>query len=367
MTHTSQGTVDSLDFSTVFEREAQAGPKVTFYIPTDPTGAQAEIAALTLKNQLREAQAQLTQSLEDTAARAILTPVAELAEDSSYWRLQSRGLVIFASAGFHSAVRVPIEVRESLTVAEQFTFLPLAPVLASDRKCYILALAKNSVHLFEASRNTIEELPLENIPASFDEVIDELPERTVDIRAGGGMGDAPLSQASSGDIDRVLTEKFIHAVAKAIGTRLGTARSQPLVLASVAEYLPYFRANCPYPAVHDGVIAGNPEKTLPDALRSAAWRLLNDSENLREAEEQDRARSLAHAGKGALDLSEIARAASEGRVDTLYLPREPQSEVSNGSRDFADRALVDTLRASGTVRTLTHFDNGEEAVAVFRY
>lgn len=366
MTHTSQGTVDSLDFSVVFARGAEDGPKLTLTVPTDVTGAQASISALTLKNQVREAQRELVAAgLTEAAASEMLQPVTELVTDTSYWRLQSRGLIIFVAQGFFHAVRIPIAVQESLTVAENFNLLPLAPVLASDRKTYILALAMGSVRLFDATRNTVEELPLESIPASFDEVVEELPERTTDVRSAGPGANAPYSNGHTGDMQQLLIEKFIHAVGKAVGERLGTARSQPLVLAAVAEYLPLFKQSCDYPAIFDEVIAGNPEQVLADDLRSAAWHLLRDNDRAHEAEAQDRARSLAHNGKGAFDLAEIAQAAEEGRVDTLFLPRDDAHIADKAVRVLANRALIGTLNSSGSLRTLSEPDG--DGLATFRY
>lgn len=368
MTTNSQGTVDPLDFSAVIEAPSGAQPRVTLYIPTDVTGANAELSSLSLKNTLREAHAGLVDSgLSHDAAEAVLAPASELVADSSFWRLQSRGLVIFASQDLHLAVRVPIQVSERVSVGDNFDILPLAPVLASDRKLYIFALSKGSVRLFNATRNTIEELPLENVPASFDDVIDELPEREVDGRSAGPGVNTPYSHGHESDVNSALLEKYIHEVGTELGKRLGTARSQPLVLASVAEYLPIFTRSCPYPVIFDRVIAGNPEHTLPDDLRSAAWRLIGDSENAHDAEEQDRARSLAHHGKGAFDLAEIAKAAGEGRVETLYVSRDDQALASPDERDLANQAMLGTLRNSGSVRTLSAIDGAAGAIAVFRY
>ena len=367
MTSHSQGIVDPLDFSSVLERQEQGGVTLTFTVSTDVTGKSDKVSALTLKNHVRDARASLVDSgMREAAATELLEPVAALVTDSSYWRLQSRGLIVFLAEGFFLPVRVPIELSDSVTVGEQFNLLPLAPVLASDRKLYVLALAQNSVRLFDSTRNVIEELPLENVPASFDEVIDELPERELDVRsASAGAEGTPSFQGSGRDTDRLLLEKYIYAVGQAIGTRLGTARSQPLVLAAVAEYLPVFKASCPYPAVFDGVIAGSPERALPDELRSVAWQLVNSEEVTREAEEQDRARSLAHAGRGSFDLAEIAQAAAEGRVDTLFLPRAENGISGQQSRELANRALIGTLKGSGVLRTLGAIDS--EGLATFRY
>lgn len=367
MTRHSQGIIDSLDFTQVLERQEHEGLKFTFTVSTDVTGRDENRSMLALKNQLSDAKAKLLESgVHEAAATDFLAPIATLIGDSSYWRLQSRGLVVFLTEGFFLPVRVPIELGDSLTIGERFNLLPLAAVLASDRSLYVLALAQNSVRLFDSTRNVIEELPLENVPASFDEVIDELPERAVDVRSGAaGTGGTPSFQGPDGDIDRMLVEKYVHAVGKAIGTRLGTARSQQLVLAAVAEYLPMFKASCPYPAIFDGVIAGNPEHAHADELRSAAWQLVNADETAREAEEQDQAHSLVHAGKGSFDLSEIAKAAEAGRVDTLFLPRDDAQIGDLERRDLANRALISTLKTSGVLRTLGSIDG--EGLATFRY
>lgn len=367
MSHHSQGIIDSLDFDPVLERNGSEGVKLTFTVPADVTGHDAKLSSITLKNLVREARQTLEdRQISEARIEAFLSPVTALVEDSSYWRLQSRGLVVFVAEGFFLPIRVPIELRAQVSVAERFDFLSLAPVIASDRRLYILALAKNSVRLFESTRNVIDELPLENVPASFDEVVEQLPERVIDVRVGSaGTAGTPSFHGPDRDIERQLLEKYLQAVGQAIGTRLGTARSQQLVLAAVAEYLPMFTAACPYPQIFDGVIAGNPERSLPDDLRSAAWSLVNADENSRDAAEEDHARSLAHAGKGSFDLDEIVAAAEVGRVDTLFLPRDEALARDADARDLANRALIDTLSSSGALRTLSTLNGG--VLAVFRY
>ena len=367
MSQHSQGTVDQLDLGPVLQQHERPGPKFTFIVPTDVTGQGDEVSALTLKNQVKDARHRLVEDgVREVEADEFLAPVVALVEDSSYWRLQSRSLVVFLAQDFFRPVRVPVELTEELSVGAHFNLLPLAAVIASDRKLYVLTLAKNSVRLFDSTRNVITELPLETIPASFDEVVDELPERTVDVRAGAaGAGGTASYHSPDVDLDREMLGRFIRAVGQEVGVRLGTARSQLLVLAAVEEYLPIFRAACPYPAIFDGVIAGNHERTLPDALRSAAWHLVNDREAAHEAEESDHAMSLAHAGKGSFDPQEIVEAAQTGRVDTLFLPRDPDKITGADARDLANRALLGTLGASGVVRTLGSSEH--PVLATFRY
>src|SRR5699024_2059970 len=161
MTTTAQGIVDSLDFTDLFSREVGTSPKASFYVPTDVTGTKADRSATVLKNQINHAAERFHElGTSNGETESILSPIRELGCDSSCWRQQCRGLAIFAEAGFPSAVRITIEVEQSVVVDIRFDVLPLVPVLESGGKCYILALAKNSVRLFDATRNSIEQLPL---------------------------------------------------------------------------------------------------------------------------------------------------------------------------------------------------------------
>lgn len=365
MTTRTQGTVDPLDLTHVLDDTATASPRVSLYIPTPDTGPQASIAADILRSQIKDATAGLVAAgLTEADAGDVLAPAAQLVEDSTWWREQSRGLVIFAARGYHEAFRVPVEVTESVTVGDTFHVLPLARVLDTTGNCYILTVSKNRVQLFDATRNTIKELPLGTIPASFDDVIDEIPEKQLQAHTSGAGDISFHGHADSNDTEWMLTEEFLRDVGTAVGKELGTARSQPLVLAAVAEYLPAFRNACPYPAIHDSVIPGNHDRTQPDELRSAAWSLLGDKRARGEAEERERALSLAHNGRGSFDIAEIRQAAGQGRVDTLYLPVDVTDADSPA---VADAAVLDTLRARGSVRVPVTWDGDHTAVATFRH
>lgn len=368
MTTNPQGIVDTLAFDTVVEAGADPGPKVTFYVPTEVRSTTADKSAAILSAQLKTAASRLhEEGLSEAEADALLAPVRELISDSTYWRQQSRGLVVFAAKGFYSANRIPIEVADSVTVGERFHVRPVVPVVENSGRTYVLALSKNSVRLFDATRNSIEQLPQGDIPNDYEEVIGELPESQLQHRSLGGGQAAFHGHGGADEADTMLTEKFLRAVGEAVAAKLGTARSQPLVLASVAEYLSIFRSVCPYPVIHDEVIAGNPEQTTPDVLRSEAWKRLGARSAAVEKEESERALTQAHNGRGSFDLAEITQVAAEGRVDTLFLPRGGHRLSSPDATALADEAVVATVRARGSVRTWDAWEWSADAIATFRY
>lgn len=368
MSANPQGRVDPLDFSDVWDAGAGQGPKITFTVPTEVADIGASKSGTVLKNLLKQARADLNVvGVPGKGADDLLEPVEGLVRDTTYWRLQSRGLIVFVAPGFFRAVRVPVVVEPNVTVGERFHLTPIAGVLATGGRCYILALAKKGVRLFDSTRNSIEQLPLGAIPATFDDVIEELPEPQLQGRSVGVGSVGYHGHGDNSDTERLLTERFISAVAKGVDQELGTARSQPLVLASVAEYLPVFRNASRYPVVQDAVIAGNPEHTHPDRLRSDAWAILADSSRAHDTVARERALAQIHSGRGSEDLAKICRAAAEGRVDALYLPEDLSRLSDPETAAFIDAAIFDVVQNSGTLRMLRDEDDTARAMATFRY
>jgi hypothetical protein len=363
MSTTSQGTVDQLGLSDILTAGADAGPKVSVYVPTDPTGADGDIARRTLDACLKDAEKQLLATdVTPADVDALLSPLRESVADPLFWREQSRGLALFAGGGLHRVVRVPVEVAGSVTVGPVFHLLPLAADIEGFGRCYILALADNGVRLYESARNSIRELPLGSIPARLDDVV-EAPDHELQGRSTGQDTVAFHGHGGPGDDADVLTEEFLRKVADGVEQELGTARSMPLVLACVAEHLPVFRRVCSYPALVDEAIPGNPEHTDPGELRSAAWAIITRQRDARDARARENALTEVHQGRGTTDPAEAAVIAGEGRVDTLLVPRDavPDDEVVTTA---LDRALADTLRHGGRLRTLT--GTGEDVIATFR-
>lgn len=367
MMENPQGHVDRLEFDTLVNADRAAGPKVSIFLPSKVAGGGAIVTAGHLRDETdKAAQDLMKMGVEKDLVEQMLQPARELQTDPDFWMRQSRGLAVFAAEDFFRAVRIPLEVSLQRTVDEHFNVLPLASMLEQEGRVYVLALSKNQVRLFDATRNHIEELPLGEIPENYDAVVGETPEQYLGFRA---TADGPTGFYGTGgrqDSEDHFVESFLRQVGEGVAKELGTARSQPLILASVSEYLSPFRRLCPYPNVQDVMIEGNPERTRPEELRSKAWELLNDLAR-QEDEGIDNARSRIAAGKGSYDLGEILKAAREGRVDTVFLPKDLQRLAATGGYSLASQAVLATMNASGSVRTVAQFPESLEAAATFRY
>jgi hypothetical protein len=143
---------------------------VSIFLPTHRTGTQMQQDPIRLKNLLREAEDQLRAAgVRQPDATSLLEPVEALFSDRDFWQHQSDGLAVFASEGQFERFRVPLPLEQLVIVAPRFQLKPLFPLLTGDGHFYILALSQNEVRLLEATRHSVGEIEVEQLPGSSGE------------------------------------------------------------------------------------------------------------------------------------------------------------------------------------------------------
>jgi hypothetical protein len=341
------GDIDVVSHEELQRMARVAGPCLTVLLPSVRFGPDTVGGPTRLGHRLEEAAKGLADAgVERSLAGELLAPLHALEDDAEFWQHQAQGLALFAAPGYAARFRLPIEVTEQVVVGESFRLRPLVPLLSTDGGLFLLALAQNSVRLFHATRHSIGELGLGDIPSSMAEAI---PQEEM-ARYGQSHSTGPAStqfhgQGNEADYDKAALERFFRAVDRPLTARLGTRRD-PLVLACVAYYLPIFRAVSRYPLVWPEAVEGNPEHRQVQELHDAGWSLVQGHFAERETLELDRFRAAAGTGLTLVDPGEVAVAAGEGRVDTLLLAREAPGPADEGE---VDRAVVETLRYGGRV------------------
>ena len=84
-------------------------PCVTVYMPTHRTGREVEQDPIRLKNLLRTAERQLSDSnVKEKDIAALLAPARDLIEKKPFWQHQSDGLALFLSEGDFHHFRLPV-------------------------------------------------------------------------------------------------------------------------------------------------------------------------------------------------------------------------------------------------------------------
>jgi len=301
------------------------------------------------------------------------------------------GLAVFADTTKIRWCYLPWEVAPKSDVGDRFTIKPLAPAEAADR-FFVVALSKDRARIFRADRASIEELQPEDLPRRG---IDDVPgadaeSNRLQMYSGrqnrgprGGMNEAIFHghrDDTRGEDELVarLCRRTSEALRKVVPDR-----GIPVIVAAVERLAASFRREARW-MTPLAVIEGNPDDATAEEIHRRA---LPELERYLEGMMAEHARHLGdaiHHGRGSSDLASIVLAASDGRIDTLFVDRslerwgrvEPaerevvvHEEPRPSDDDLVDRAISDTLARGGHVVPFVPvtLDDAEPIAALYRH
>jgi hypothetical protein len=358
---TSVGTVFSFpsDIDPIQPAEIQQlldaqGPRVTIQFPTHRHGPEVRQGPIRLRNLIDTARSTLNeQAVSSEVIDEIMSPVEALVGDDAFWQHQGSALSICAAPGTSIVHRLPVEIPETVMVADTFHLTPLVSLLSGNGHFLVLVVSQNLVKVYGADRWHMWEIDTSHapdaIPSSMKEALaHEDPERQLQQRSSG-TGEAQFHGHGSGDeLDKAAIERFLRAVDHGMAEVLAGvpgATDLPLVVASVAYYQPIYRGVSRHRVVMERGIEGNPDHLSPADLHASAWAVVSDRFDQAASTALERFAAARGTGDAESDPFEIAARAAEGRVDTLIV--NPAGEFT--ARAMVDAAILETLRHSGRI------------------
>jgi hypothetical protein len=366
------------------------GACVSLFAPMVKAGPETQQNPIRFKNLLRQAQDALAErGLAEDEVRELLASATELIDDTPFWQHQSTGLAVFLSPGFFRYYRLPLEVRELAVVEDRFHLKPLLPLLSGDGRFYVLALSQNRARLLEATRHSVRELDLGDLPTSLNAAVGyELEETHIQYHSGtrGTRGtSSPVYHGQGGGEDDVKLEiqKFFNLLDRGIAS-LVVDRDAPLVLAGVEFLFPLYRQVTSLPHVVEGGVPGNHDATSVDELLEKAWPLVEPYFTRAQDQAAGRFHELLGTGQASGQFDDVVTAAHDGRVETLFVAlgtrrwgsfdearRAVDLAEGNdpGTEDLVDFAALQTLRKGGQVFAVQpeQVPEGGAVAAVYRY
>jgi peptide subunit release factor 1 (eRF1) len=321
-----------------------------------------------------------------------------LLDRPGFWRGLSDGLAAFISADASEFYRLPLPFEEVAILEDRFHLKPLFPLIAANKRFYLLALSKNDVRLYQGTHQAISEVEAAEIPTDIVTAIqqyEEPPEQGLQMHSQGKAGtDGRADQmrhghGSSEDQSREpknQVKRFFRRIDESVSDYIG-GQDAPLVLAGVSEYLPLYKSVNSYPhLVEDEIVAGNPERLSMDELHEEAWDVVESVLQSLQQEELDRFEDL-HYQDGDLasdDFHEIIPACAYSRVETLFVPMgqyrwgrfdpdtntvEVHESQEPGDGDLLNYAALQSYLSGATVHVLPPEDmpGGRSIAAIFRY
>jgi hypothetical protein len=239
-----------------------------------------------------------------------------------------------------------------VTVGERFSIHPLVELLA-DRRFLLLALSQRLARLFTADPWSMRALEVEGLP---DGVLEGLPldqhEESLQVhgaRAGPGSEASFHGHGGAKDAAAAARERYLRAVDHALHAVL-RGRSAPLIVAGVTSVVAEFAEL----TRHGPIIvhaAGSPDRMSAEELHAAAWVAAEPLFLRRRDAALRRYAALAGTGRTSGQLEEVVEAASQGRVETLFVP--PATAIVTGEADTT-RAVEEAITATVLHRGEVH-------------
>jgi hypothetical protein len=350
------------------------GPKVSIYLPTHRTVPDVEQDRIRLKNLVGEAEDRMEQAgHRRDAIKPVISPLRKLVDSDFFWTSRSDGLAAFSDAETTRTFKLPTAFEPVSAVSPRFLLKPLIGFLATDCRYFVLALSRNSVRLFQASKLSVSEVDLESAPSSLAEALRfDDPESQLQFHTGTTQrADGPDRRAMfhghgvGTDDEESDTIRFLTKVDRGLRDVLANERV-PLVLAGVKDLLAAYRSVATYQHLVERGAEGNPDRMSGKKLHEATWGIVEPifKEGLRVSYEEYKA--LAGEGSDLVvdKLRDVVASAHEGRVKTLFVAKEehawgtfdPESvEVECHERpgdeniDLLDFAAVRTFATKGEV------------------
>jgi len=367
---------------------------VTLMLPTHRAARETRQDPIRLKNLLGSAEEGLKQhGVKGGELQRRLAPVRRLLDDELFWQHQSDGLAVLIGPDGAERFRLPIDLPERVSIDEQFHLAPMLPAVTDNRAFFLLALSPGRVQLFRGDRDELEPVEVPELPANFEDYgryVDD--ERELNFhteappRGPGGQRDARIhGHPSGGDAEQEKQRmlEFCRMVADKLHAVLNQ-QTLPLILACDQRVVPMYRQVNDYPYLAEEAITGSVDAADDKALHAQAWEIARRGRAEAEQRDRDRLQAALAARSGSDKLEEVVPAASEGRVETLWVAADRQQwghfapedrsvsitdSPGNGDRELLNQAAVDTFCQGGTVyvRPFDSLPTGSAVAAIMRY
>lgn len=266
---------------------------------THPDNAQDIIK---LKNLIKEAHGRVTQEFEQREVLNVLEKLEEVENEIDVnYNLDS--LHIFLSNSTKEIVKLPLTVsRDTLQVSENFAINPLFKALNRTEEYLILLLSQSGVMLYHSINDGIlEEIKNQDFPFSENPYYVSNPEKLSDAKQHDNM-----------------VREFLNGVDKAVVKVHNETGMKCAVICTEDNYSRLMQVT-DNPKMYYGYSHINYNDTAPHSIAKSAWDIVND---LQAQKRKDIIRDIKEAmgqGKTLIDLSDIYRAAKDGKGDILII------------------------------------------------
>lgn len=300
---------------------------VSIYLPTHEKGHETLDGedSINLKTELKEVKSKLEdKGMKSDKVETFVQPIQDLIEDGDFWRHQSKGLALFLSEGLFKMYKIPMSVDKFNYVSNELYLKPLMPIFNGNGLFYVLALKKDNVALYEATKYSIVELKLpEDVPSRLEDRVGyDHEQKSLQHRSGqqGDEGSAMYHGHGEGSAEEQNElKRYFRAVDKGLHDIIHENQTPPLLLCCQDEQFALYKevSNCEN--LYEKNISMNPEDLNKEELHEKAWNIIETYFIENREEKMKDFKQYHGTGKATSDLREIMKSAVQGKVDSLFI------------------------------------------------
>lgn len=347
---------------------------VSIYLETTPLTQHIDKSRITLGNLGKEAIAQLTDAgIDKRALSQLAEQLDDLADDTEFWRRQAHTLAVFATPTAIRTFRLANRLSEMVEVSDRFHLKPLLRAVTFRNAANVLAISENAARLVRIAAD----LP----PTEID--VPGLPVGAADSVNKSTLADrSPNRRIQGSEGKKVQLAKYIRRVDAALRPVLAND-DLPIILAATEPVASMVRSISGID-FEPNLIQGSPDRLSETELAAAARPVLDDRYSRKLEDFATLFKDRASQNRATTDVSDAARAATFGAIDTLLVDIDNvlsgHIDEETGSVEFSDRndafdyGVIDeiagrALASGATVLAVRRADLPRDAdlAAVLRY
>jgi hypothetical protein len=301
------------------------GPFVSLYMPTHRNHPENAQDPIRFKNLLKELESSLLQKYQEEEAEELMKPFANLQDDAKFWNTTMDGVAVLAAKNYFEVIDLPITVKEIVVVADSFHTKPLRKFLQSVEFYHVLGVSLHHIKMFIGNRNSLLEMKIrKDVPQTIEEALgDELtdPHLTAGNYGGTGLNATHMYHGHGSKKDEVDldAERFFRVIADKVGEHYSKPSGLPLILAALPEHHNLFQSVNKNEHLMENGVQINPMELPIEKLKALSWEVMEPAYIARIKEMVETyGQEKAH-DKGSDQPSDIAKAAFEGRVESILL------------------------------------------------
>ena len=290
--------------------DTRSDAAVTIYVATTPLTQEADQSRISLKNLAREAVNQLEEMGLDKRRRwPIEEQLADFDDDEDFWAHQAHSLAIFVTPDKIRTFRLANNIPDQVHVSDRFHMKPLMRATTFSNNAYVLSLAEGGIRLIDVPASG----------AATEVRVPNLPKDAYDALQRTTLNDRGHNRRLAGDEGKnVRLRQYVRIVDKALMEVLKSA-SRPLIIAAADPLRELFAQQTDYGNVAPEAITGSPEQKSEGQLAEEARPVLEKLQQDKVAELRGLYEQRFGEGRATADMAQVARAATQGAVDTLLI------------------------------------------------